>query len=87
MVPHKHVCFINCPSTKAFPFSGQTPLGHIFQLSENFNSSLDSISCKEGEGMWTEHQIAKCRNGFKWKLKFISQGEGFQYQDYVKGRK
>lgn len=32
MVPHKHMCFINCLNTKALPFSGQTPLGHIFQL-------------------------------------------------------
>lgn len=64
MVPHKHVCFINCLNTKALPFSGQTPLGHIFQLYENFNSSLASISCEEGEGTWIEHQITKCRNGF-----------------------
>lgn len=32
MLPHKHVCFINCLNSKSLPFSRQTPLGHIFQL-------------------------------------------------------
>lgn len=83
-LPHKHMCFINCLTSKSLLSSRQTPLGHNFQLCQNFNSLLAAVSWRGGRDVdWASD--SQCRNVFKQKI--FSQGQGFQYQDYLRGRK